>query len=156
MKPADLLIPMAIGAGAIWLYNNRKDKPTGAIPFLPDSVDPTSDRNAAYKGVNAAGAAITGNKDFSLGVWLYEILNPGKVRAEAQVTALSPTPPAPVSQKKPAVVVATKPAASTHAATRQQAYNAKMKSEGWTLTYLRGSPYQWAKGSYRLPYAAPL
>lgn len=39
----------------------------------PGSFDITSDRNLAYRGTNAIGEALTGDKDFSLGGWLYDL-----------------------------------------------------------------------------------
>lgn len=39
------------------------------------AVNPTSDQNLAYRGVNAAGAAVSGDKSFSLGSWLYDVFN---------------------------------------------------------------------------------
>lgn len=41
--------------------------------FGPGGLDPTSPDNAAYTSANAVGAALTGDQDFSLGVWLYEL-----------------------------------------------------------------------------------
>lgn len=43
-------------------------------------VDPTSDKNLAYTGVNKVGAALTGEQDFKLGVWLYDMLHPEQAK----------------------------------------------------------------------------
>lgn len=40
------------------------------------AINPVSDKNLAYRGVNAVGEAITGDKEFSLGSWLYDVFNP--------------------------------------------------------------------------------
>lgn len=50
-------------------------------------VNPIDDRNLAYSGVNAIGESVTGDKDFSLGVWLWEKLNPGAVAKENDLLA---------------------------------------------------------------------
>jgi len=39
------------------------------------AVNPLSDQNLAYRGVNAAGAAVSGDKSFSLGSWLYDVFH---------------------------------------------------------------------------------
>lgn len=45
------------------------------------ALDPTSDQNAAYSGVNAVGETLTGDENFSFGVWLWETMNPEKVES---------------------------------------------------------------------------
>lgn len=40
------------------------------------AIDPTSDKNVAYTGVNAVGAVLTGDKDFSLGSAIYDWFHP--------------------------------------------------------------------------------
>jgi hypothetical protein len=37
-----------------------------------ETFNPLSPENLAYRGVNAVGEALTGDRDFSLGVWLWE------------------------------------------------------------------------------------
>jgi hypothetical protein len=39
-------------------------------------VNPVSDENLAYRGVNAVGEAVTGNADWSLGSAIYDWINP--------------------------------------------------------------------------------
>lgn len=46
-----------------WVYTNR------------ERFNPTSDKNFAYSGVNAVGSALTGDKDWSLGVAIYEAVD---------------------------------------------------------------------------------
>jgi hypothetical protein len=63
---------ITIAGAAWWLYEKfLKDK-------LPDedTFNPTSDKNLAYRGTNAVGAALTGDASFSLGSWLYDRFNP--------------------------------------------------------------------------------
>jgi len=58
---------MVIGAGAFlvwgWWPNFRE---------ALNKVNPASDENLAYEGVNSLGAAATGDDDFRLGTWLYK------------------------------------------------------------------------------------
>lgn len=44
---------------------------------VTETLNPASDKNAAYGGVNAVGAALTGDDSFSLGSWLYDVTHPG-------------------------------------------------------------------------------
>lgn len=39
----------------------------------PGSFDPTSDKNLAYRGANAVGGALTGDDNFTVGGWLYDL-----------------------------------------------------------------------------------
>lgn len=41
-----------------------------------DVVNPASDKNLVYTGVNKVGAAATGDDSFSLGSWIYDIFHP--------------------------------------------------------------------------------
>lgn len=43
-----------------------------------DLVNPTSQNNLAYSGVNSLGQAISGDDHWSLGTWLYEVMNPSE------------------------------------------------------------------------------
>lgn len=44
----------------------------GAYEAVPDAVKPSSDKNLIYKGVNSIGGALTGDKSFNLGGWIYD------------------------------------------------------------------------------------
>jgi hypothetical protein len=74
-------------AGAVVLvgayYLSRKG--SEAARTVASAIDPTSANNIFYRGVNGAGEVVSGNKDFSLGVWAWELLNPGKVAEENKV-----------------------------------------------------------------------
>jgi archaellum component FlaG (FlaF/FlaG flagellin family) len=39
----------------------------------PNQINPNSDQNLIYTGVNAAGEAVTGQKGWTLGGWLHDI-----------------------------------------------------------------------------------
>jgi hypothetical protein len=49
---------------------------SSAADFVGTRLNPASDQNLMYGGVNAVGGAITGTSDFSLGSWLYDVINP--------------------------------------------------------------------------------
>lgn len=49
-----------------------------AAAAVGQAVNPTSDKNLAYRGVNAVGGALTGDDSFSLGSWLYDVTHPGE------------------------------------------------------------------------------
>lgn len=51
---------------------------SGANDALPEPFRPTSDQNLAYKGVNAVGGTLTGQKEFSLGSWVYDFTHPNE------------------------------------------------------------------------------
>jgi hypothetical protein len=38
-------------------------------------LDPTDPNNLFYDGVNSVGSSVTGNDDFSLGSWLYDVIH---------------------------------------------------------------------------------
>lgn len=58
-----LVAVIAGGALAFALYKNR------------ERFNPTSEKNLAYTGVNSIGEALTGDKDFTLGGWIYDLFN---------------------------------------------------------------------------------
>lgn len=64
------------GALLYWVANKVIDKAAGAAGAVGDAVDPTSDTNLAYRGVNRVGEVLTGDPSFSLGSWLYDKYNP--------------------------------------------------------------------------------
>jgi hypothetical protein len=74
-----IAILVAVGAGIYFLYKGG----TAVANFVSDTagkvadaVNPTSDQNLAYKGVNAIGASMSGDAGFSLGSWTYDLLHP--------------------------------------------------------------------------------
>lgn len=42
------------------------------------AINPTSDQNIFYRGVNAIGAAVSGDEKFNLGSWTYDVLHPSE------------------------------------------------------------------------------
>lgn len=43
-----------------------------------EAFNPASEKNIVNRGVTAAGKAVTGDKYFTLGGWLYDITHPGE------------------------------------------------------------------------------
>lgn len=64
------------GAVLYWVVSKALDKAAGAAEATAQAVNPTSDQNLAYRGVNAVGAAVSGDPSWSLGSWLYDVFNP--------------------------------------------------------------------------------
>ncbi len=58
-----------------------------AAAAVGEAVNPLSQNNIIYRGVNGAGQVITSEPDFSLGVWAWELLNPAQAAAERGVVA---------------------------------------------------------------------
>lgn len=78
----------SLAVGGVVLYVKRREIAAGvseAASAVGQAVNPTSDQNLAYRGVNAVGEAVTGDASFSLGAWLFEAFNPGAVQAERDV-----------------------------------------------------------------------
>lgn len=111
---ADLLIKLALGAAVIGvLYYAAKRATDGAAAVggwvadaassVGTALNPTSDQNIAYTGINAVGGAIVSdpqgpgkNADgsWTLGGFLYDITHPGVFDAVKAATA--PTVPLPI------------------------------------------------------------
>ncbi len=72
--PIGVAVALLGVAGTVYLLFGDKIKK--ALEAAGQAVNPTSDKNLAYTGVNAVGAAVTGDKDFSLGSWLYDVTHP--------------------------------------------------------------------------------
>lgn len=47
-----------------------------AASAVGTAVNPVSDQNLAYRGVNAVGASVSGDSSFSLGSWIYDLVHP--------------------------------------------------------------------------------
>jgi hypothetical protein len=66
-KPVTYAVVALVLGGAVYLLARRGLK--GAL----QAVNPTSDKNLAYTGVNKIGEAVTGDRNWSFGSWLYDI-----------------------------------------------------------------------------------
>lgn len=71
----------AVAGVGLFLYANRE-----TIKAVAQSVNPASDQNLAYRAVNAATQAATGDSKTSFGSWLYDITHPN------QIDPTAPTP----------------------------------------------------------------
>ena len=77
MKILDSKVGMVTAAAAVvgvGLYLAEKKIRDGASA-VGDLINPVSDKNFIYRGVNGVGAALTGNQNFDLGVWTYDVFN---------------------------------------------------------------------------------
>ena len=86
---ADLLIKLALGAvvlGGVWYayrqtrasLDNLSQSASSAAAWVGDAAqffNPASDQNVIYGGVNTLGAKVTGDTSFSLGSWIYDLVN---------------------------------------------------------------------------------
>ncbi len=64
-----------IAAGAAFLVYTQYQR---AKAVVTTKLNPASDQNLVYQGVNAAGEKLTGQTGFSLGSWLYDVMNPNE------------------------------------------------------------------------------
>lgn len=48
------------------------------LPDVGNAVNPLNQENVFYEGVNAVGEKLSGDQDFSLGAWLYDITHPNE------------------------------------------------------------------------------
>lgn len=64
-----VVVLAAIGGFVYWKWG---DDISDFFENLKDRFNPTSDKNLAYSGVNAIGAAVTGDENFTLGGAIYE------------------------------------------------------------------------------------
>jgi len=70
---------LAIAAGVVLVAGWYVKRQAGeALDKVGQAVNPTSDQNLAYKGVNSVGEALTGDDAFSLGSWLYDLTHPNE------------------------------------------------------------------------------
>lgn len=66
MTPAGQALVLAGVVGAAMYYGQKKAREAG------QAIDPTSENNVFYSGVNAVGKSLTGQENFDLGGWLYD------------------------------------------------------------------------------------
>lgn len=100
MKAADvspnLVLYGLIAVAAVYAIYNAK-KAAGAVAdtakqVITKDLNPASDQNLAYRGVNGVGAAVSGDSSWTLGGWIYDITHPAYGgAASASDTATAPT-----------------------------------------------------------------
>lgn len=64
--------------GVIVAYEILKRDALKGAATIGSAINPVSQGNIFNQGVNSVGAAVTGDKSFSLGSWLYDVTHPGK------------------------------------------------------------------------------
>ena len=72
-RPAATVAGVVVVGALVWLMFGSRIKRAAAAAAT--AVNPTSDQNLAYRGVNAVGAAISGRDSFSLGSWIYDLVH---------------------------------------------------------------------------------
>ena len=81
---ADLLIKIGLGVAAIVavLYLARRvgGAAAQAANAIVPSINPADSRNIVNRAVAGVGAAITGDSDFTLGGWIYDITHTNPMR----------------------------------------------------------------------------
>ena len=68
-----------IAAGALYI---AEKKAAQVASDLGQAVNPLNDSNVFASGVDSVGAKLTGNQNFSLGVWIYDKLHPQQAQNE--------------------------------------------------------------------------
>jgi len=67
---------LVIGGFAIWkLKQGAQAVAEFTEEVVTEDLNPTSDQNLAYRGVNGIGSALTGEEDFRLGRWIYKAIH---------------------------------------------------------------------------------
>lgn len=73
---------------AVQVAQEVKNAAIKAAPY----VNPMDDRNLAYGGVNAVGAALSGENEWRFGTWLYDIAHPNQPNTSTTPIYLGPIP----------------------------------------------------------------
>jgi hypothetical protein len=85
---------------ALYIYNDAKNaaaaigsKATSAAGYVADKVNPIKQENAVNSVIESTGQAISTNKDWTLGGWLYDLTAPDTSKDPAyQSGKLDPKP----------------------------------------------------------------
>lgn len=84
LRTVAILVGAVAAAGAAWYVVRR------GTQALREDLNPSSDKNLAYRGASAVGDAIAADgQSRSLGARLWELLNPEAVAAERDVMSPS-------------------------------------------------------------------
>ena len=71
------VLALAALAGLAVVYLKRKEIGAAAVEAA-QAMNPASDKNLVYRGVSSVGAAVSGNADWSLGTWVYDLMHPNE------------------------------------------------------------------------------
>lgn len=74
---AGMIAAGVLAAGVVLYFIGRKlsDKAGDAAAAVGNAINPTNPENVFHSGVNATGAAISGDKDWTLGGWVYDLFH---------------------------------------------------------------------------------
>lgn len=67
---------VAAGATVLVLAYFAEKKVRALSNDVIDAIDPTDPDNIFASGVDNVGASLTGNENFKLGAWIYDVLHP--------------------------------------------------------------------------------
>ena len=71
--PAGQIAIITVIAGGALYYGAKKAREAGGA--VAEAVNPNSDKNIVYGGVNAVGRTLSGDGDFNLGHWIYDLVH---------------------------------------------------------------------------------
>lgn len=69
-----------------WVLKKGAAAVESAADFVGSGINPLSQDNWINRSVNGIGAAITGENEWSLGSWLYDVINPNQSTGKNTVT----------------------------------------------------------------------
>lgn len=78
---------LGLAAFVGWRAYKAAGAAAGTLADVANAVNPFSDQNLAYRGVNAIGASITGDKDFNLGTAVYNVTHDDPFAHDADTLA---------------------------------------------------------------------
>ena len=100
------LLEIAIGGAVIFglLYYVKRQSSQAVDSFtskvgqtVSTTLNPASPENFIYKGVNAAGSAMTGESNFDLGGWVYDVFHPSQTLEDQQAAQTGNSGAAPMT-----------------------------------------------------------
>lgn len=78
-----------LALGAVWYASKMAaESAQSAAGAVIDALNPVSDKNLAYRGVNSVGGVIAGNPTWSLGSATYELMHPWDADPTAPVKSV--------------------------------------------------------------------
>lgn len=78
MKLTDKQVLMMIGAGGVLLWY-VKSKAENLVGDVGEAINPVNSGNVFHTGVNIVGSRLSGNPNFSLGSFIYEMTHDDEV-----------------------------------------------------------------------------
>tara|TARA_R110001599_G_scaffold287356_2_gene489917 strand:+ start:10381 stop:10617 length:237 start_codon:yes stop_codon:yes gene_type:complete len=65
---------MVIVAGGLLLWY-VKDKAVEVVKTVGNAINPVNPENVFYEGVNSVGSSLSGDSEWTLGTWIYDVTN---------------------------------------------------------------------------------